>query len=465
MTIETALAKDAARSRDAPRPGQDLPPMTRAELRALTTTFAWEPYLTATGAPQFASINVTEPEFFKGVDAVIASHSLADLEDLPALARHSRRRRRCCPRRSSTRTSISTARRSPAPRSCGRAGSAACSHRRRPRRGARPALRRRDVRRGAASARMLEHGRDLEQRAAQRTSRTSPWMTTPRRRSRRSTSCTRSPTRSAIPTSGATTPRSRSSAATRRQRQARRTNSNHRRQLAKIGKPVDRDRVGDDAADGQRLLQPADERDRVSRPASCSRRSSTRTLDDAVNYGAIGAVIGHELTHGFDDQGRQFDAEGNLADWWTEADGEAVRRSAPTASTDQYGGYTAVDEHEGQRQAHARREHRRQRRPAHRAHGAAWKRSAGKTPAPIDGFTRGAALLPRLGARSGARTRRPETGAARSDHRSAFARPLPRQRRRQQHARVREGVRLQGRGSRWSARISARCGEEATRAP
>ena len=44
------------------------------------------------------------------------------------------------------------------------------------------------------------------------------------------------------------------------------------------------------------------------------------TMDDAVNYGAIGAVIGHEITHGFDDQGRRFDAEGNMTDWWTEAD-------------------------------------------------------------------------------------------------------------------------------------------------
>ena len=49
--------------------------------------------------------------------------------------------------------------------------------------------------------------------------------------------------------------------------------------------------------------------------------------DDAVNFGAIGAVIGHELTHGFDDSGRKFDGEGNLADWWTEADAQGVRRA------------------------------------------------------------------------------------------------------------------------------------------
>ena len=51
-------------------------------------------------------------------------------------------------------------------------------------------------------------------------------------------------------------------------------------------------------------------------------------LDDAVNFGAIGAVIGHELTHGFDDEGRQFDADGNLRDWWTPEDGKAFQQRA-----------------------------------------------------------------------------------------------------------------------------------------
>ncbi len=50
--------------------------------------------------------------------------------------------------------------------------------------------------------------------------------------------------------------------------------------------------------------------------------------DDAVNYGAIGVVIGHEMTHGFDDQGRRFDKEGNLNEWWTEADAEAFNKRA-----------------------------------------------------------------------------------------------------------------------------------------
>lgn len=52
------------------------------------------------------------------------------------------------------------------------------------------------------------------------------------------------------------------------------------------------------------------------------------TMDDAVNYGATGATIGHEMTHGFDSDGRKFDAEGNLTDWWTEADAKEYERRA-----------------------------------------------------------------------------------------------------------------------------------------
>ena len=55
------------------------------------------------------------------------------------------------------------------------------------------------------------------------------------------------------------------------------------------------------------------------------------TADDAFNYGAIGVVIGHEMTHGFDDQGRRFDKDGNMKDWWTESDGNNF-----TARTDKY---------------------------------------------------------------------------------------------------------------------------------
>jgi putative endopeptidase len=68
-----------------------------------------------------------------------------------------------------------------------------------------------------------------------------------------------------------------------------------------------------------------------------------KTMDDPLNYGAIGAVIGHELTHGFDDSGSQYDAEGNLKSWWTPEDRtEFDKRTG--CIVDEYAGFTAVDD-------------------------------------------------------------------------------------------------------------------------
>ena len=66
------------------------------------------------------------------------------------------------------------------------------------------------------------------------------------------------------------------------------------------------------------------------------------TADDAVNYGGIGSVIGHEISHGFDDSGRQFDGDGNLRDWWTADDGVKFKQRAAELAK-QYSGYTVLD--------------------------------------------------------------------------------------------------------------------------
>ncbi len=99
------------------------------------------------------------------------------------------------------------------------------------------------------------------------------------------------------------------------------------RQLQKIGKPFDR-------SDWQ-MSQPTvnayydPQENDINFPAGILQPPFyDNKMDDAVNFGAIGAVIGHELTHGFDDQGRQFDAQGNLRDWWTDADGKAFEQRA-----------------------------------------------------------------------------------------------------------------------------------------
>jgi putative endopeptidase len=64
--------------------------------------------------------------------------------------------------------------------------------------------------------------------------------------------------------------------------------------------------------------------------------------DDAINYGGMGAVIGHELTHGFDDEGSQFDANGNMVNWWTEQDHAKFKQKTDMLA-EQFSSYVAID--------------------------------------------------------------------------------------------------------------------------
>ena len=115
-----------------------------------------------------------------------------------------------------------------------------------------------------------------------------------------------------------------------------------RRELAKIGKPVDRKEwfMTPPTVDAYYSSQTND----MNFPAGVLQPPLfDPKMDDAPNYGNTGGTIGHELTHGFDDEGRQFDAKGNLKDWWTKKDAaEFVRRAA--CISDQYSQYTVVDE-------------------------------------------------------------------------------------------------------------------------
>ena len=113
------------------------------------------------------------------------------------------------------------------------------------------------------------------------------------------------------------------------------------RQLAKIGKPVDH---------GEWIMSPPTvnayynpQMNDINFPAGILQPPYFDSRqDDAVNYGDAGGVIGHELTHGFDDEGRQFDGKGNLEDWWTPEDAKQFTQRA--ACVDQeYDGFTAID--------------------------------------------------------------------------------------------------------------------------
>ena len=96
-------------------------------------------------------------------------------------------------------------------------------------------------------------------------------------------------------------------------------------ELAKAGKPVDRDEWGMTPQTVNAYYNPTT--NEICFPAGILQYPFfDMNADDAFNYGAIGVVIGHEMTHGFDDQGRQFDKDGNLKDWWTPEDAERFNK-------------------------------------------------------------------------------------------------------------------------------------------
>jgi len=114
------------------------------------------------------------------------------------------------------------------------------------------------------------------------------------------------------------------------------------RQLNKIGKPVDKNDWPYPPSTVNASYNP--QLNNITFPAGILQPPFyDNQADDAMNFGGIGAVIGHELTHGFDDQGSQFDAKGNLSDWWTAGDKKEFT-SRTQCIADQYSGYTALDD-------------------------------------------------------------------------------------------------------------------------
>jgi endothelin-converting enzyme/putative endopeptidase len=115
-----------------------------------------------------------------------------------------------------------------------------------------------------------------------------------------------------------------------------------RRDLNKIGKPLDR---------GEWELSPPTvnayynpQMNDINFPAGVLQPPLfDPKMDDAPNFGDTGGTIGHELTHGFDDEGRQFDAQGNLHDWWTKSDAAEFQKRADCVA-EEYSGFTIVDD-------------------------------------------------------------------------------------------------------------------------
>ena len=115
-----------------------------------------------------------------------------------------------------------------------------------------------------------------------------------------------------------------------------------KREIGKIGRPVDRGEWGMSPPTVNAYYNP--QMNDINFPAGILQPPFyDPSQGDAVNYGDIGATIGHELTHGFDDEGRQFDGKGNLEDWWTPADGRQFTQRADCV-VNEYNGFVPVDD-------------------------------------------------------------------------------------------------------------------------
>ena len=115
----------------------------------------------------------------------------------------------------------------------------------------------------------------------------------------------------------------------------------YKRMIDKIGKPVDKTEWGMSPPTVNAYYNPS--YNEIVFPAGIMQPPFfDAKADDAANYGVMGAVIGHELTHGFDDQGAKFDADGNLVNWWTEEDMKNFNARTGVIR-DQFDGYIAID--------------------------------------------------------------------------------------------------------------------------
>ena len=114
------------------------------------------------------------------------------------------------------------------------------------------------------------------------------------------------------------------------------------RVLNKIGKPLDKNEWGMSPPTVNAYYNPAE--NDINFPAGILQPPFfDQKEDDAINFGGIGVVIGHELTHGFDDQGSKFDAQGNLTNWWTTKDREEFDKRT-NCIADEYGSFVAIDD-------------------------------------------------------------------------------------------------------------------------
>jgi putative endopeptidase len=339
MKIETALAKSALDVVSRRDPNRIYHKLSVAELQALTPQFQWQQYFTGIGSPPIYALNVTEPDFFKAMGQTIAS---TPLEDIKAYLRwhvaHASAAMLSAPFVNENFRfygTLLTGAKELRPRwkRCVQYTDSDLGE----------ALGKAFVKEAfgpQAKADTLKTVHELEA-ALEADIHGLSWMTDATRKE-------------ALVKLHAVTEKigyperwrdygaltiTRGDALGNSQR----SNAfEFRRNLAKIGKPVDKTEWEMTPPTVNAYYNPLE--NNINFPAGILQPPFySARADAAVNFGGAGAVIGHELTHGFDDQGRQFDARGNLKDWWTPADAKAFEERAQ-CFVDQYSSLTAIDD-------------------------------------------------------------------------------------------------------------------------
>ncbi len=337
MAIETALAKNALDNVSRRNPQQVYHLLSDSDVVKLAPDFDFPDYLKGIGAPDTKNVVVSEPEFLKGMNGVITSNSLSDLKTylrwhmlsaqtdlLPKKFRDEafdfsgRKLRGAKEQRARWKTCSSSV--------DGDLGESL-------------GQKYVEITFGAdGKERMLKMVHRIET-ALQEDLSTLPWMTeTTRQRALEKLAL--------IDNKIGYPDKYRNYSAIKISRvdpvgnSFRANEFEFQRQLSKIGQPVDKQEWGMTPPTVNAYYNPL--MNNINFPAGILQPPFfDKEADDALNFGAIGLVIGHELTHGFDDEGSQFDGHGNLADWWTKED-KAEFEKRTSCMADQYSGYDAT---------------------------------------------------------------------------------------------------------------------------
>ncbi len=339
LRIETALAKASLSRVDRRDPHKTYHKMSVAELAALSPAINWPSYFTIEGAPDLKTLNVSQPEFMKAVNAELTSESVPDLKAYlrfhlataaaPSLSHPFEQAQ--FDFYSKTLRGIPAL--PPRWKQCTRQVDRALGE----------ALGQEFVRRTFSAGMKSKTQLMTEQieTAMQHEIESLDWMSEPtKKEALRKLHAIRNkigyPDQWRDYTALTVTPDDHFGNVRRS------LQFEDAREWHKLGKPVDRNEWGMTPPTVNAYFNP--QMNDINFPAGVLQPPLYDIkLDDAPNYGNTGATIGHELTHAFDDEGRQFDAGGNLKDWWTPADAKGFEDRI-NCIRDQYASYVIVDD-------------------------------------------------------------------------------------------------------------------------